>query len=73
MSALGVEVDRERCVGMGQCVFTAPEVFGQSEEDGRVVVLEQRPAEELREVVEEAAEVCPVTAIVLRTQEGAQR
>ncbi|EME53077.1 ferredoxin [Amycolatopsis decaplanina] len=37
-----LEVDRERCVGAGMCVLTAPEVFGQDEEDGRVRLLDRR-------------------------------
>ncbi len=51
-------MDRERCVGAGMCVLTAPEVFGQDEEDGRVRLLDPEPAE-----IGDAAQVCPAAAI----------
>ncbi|WP_233598764.1 MULTISPECIES: ferredoxin [unclassified Amycolatopsis] len=66
MSRPHLEVDRERCVGTGSCVFAAPEVFSQSEVDGRVVVRDNHPGEDQREAVEEAVDVCPVAAILLR-------
>ncbi|GAB3737959.1 ferredoxin [Amycolatopsis oliviviridis] len=53
-----LEVDRERCVGAGMCVLTAPEVFGQDEEDGRVRLLDPEPAE-----VGDAVQLCPASAI----------
>lgn len=34
-----VTAHRDTCVGSGQCVLAAPEVFDQSEVDGRVVLL----------------------------------
>jgi ferredoxin len=58
-------VDRERCIGAGMCVLTAPEVFDQDAEDGRVVPLDHTPAPELEPVVREAAQVCPSGAITL--------
>ncbi|HET6286139.1 MAG TPA: ferredoxin [Amycolatopsis sp.] len=53
-----IEVDRERCVGAGMCVLTAPEVFGQDEEDGRVRLLDPEPAG-----IGDAAQSCPAAAI----------
>ncbi|MGZ4751071.1 MAG: ferredoxin [Oryzihumus sp.] len=43
-----VVIDRERCQGAGMCALTAPAVFDQSEEDGRVVVLDADPAPRAR-------------------------
>nr|WTB28342.1 ferredoxin [Streptomyces sp. NBC_00830]WTB35740.1 ferredoxin [Streptomyces sp. NBC_00830] len=60
-----VEVDRERCVGTGGCVFAAPEVFDQDPEDGRVVVLDPAFGPAHEDDVREAADVCPVKAIRL--------
>ncbi|EMD26332.1 hypothetical protein C791_3461 [Amycolatopsis azurea DSM 43854] len=45
-------------MGAGMCVLTAPEVFGQDEEDGRVRLLDPEPAE-----VGDAVQVCPAAAI----------
>ncbi|MFJ8909787.1 ferredoxin [Amycolatopsis sp. NPDC102389] len=53
-----LEVDRERCVGAGMCVLTAPEVFEQDEEDGRVRVLDHDPAD-----IGDAVQSCPAAAI----------
>lgn len=54
--------DRQVCVGAGQCVLAAPDVFDQDDE-GLVVVLREEPGEEQREAVEEAADTCPSGAV----------
>ena len=38
-----IEADTEVCIGAGQCVMTAPELFDQSDDDGVVIVLEPEP------------------------------
>lgn len=58
-----VEVDVPRCVASGQCVLIAPDVFDQRDEDGMVVLLEEKPAAELHDQVREAALVCPAAVI----------
>ncbi|GAA0644065.1 ferredoxin [Streptomyces malaysiensis subsp. malaysiensis] len=58
-----VEVDVPKCVASGQCVMIAPDVFDQREEDGIVVLLDERPASELHADVRESAVVCPAAAI----------
>lgn len=60
-----IEVDQEGCVGGGQCVFAAPEVFTQRDEDGIVEVLVEHPSEDQIPNVEEAVEVCPAAVIKL--------
>ena len=57
-----VTADREVCVGAGQCVFAAGEVFDQ-DEDGLVVVLQEHPGPAEHENAEEAALTCPSGAI----------
>ncbi|HEX4701998.1 MAG TPA: ferredoxin [Pseudonocardiaceae bacterium] len=57
-------VDREVCVGAGQCVLTAAELFDQSESDGRVVVVRQPQVADLA-AVRDAVGVCPAGAISL--------
>jgi ferredoxin len=58
-----ITVDRERCVGAGQCVLAEPELFDQSEQDGRVVLLNERPAPELAGDVEHVMRLCPSQAL----------
>ncbi len=65
MATYRVEVDATRCVGSGQCVARAPEVFDQREEDGIVVLLLAEPGPERREAVERAALLCPAQAITV--------
>lgn len=58
-----IEADRDVCIGAGMCVMTAASVFDQDAEDGRVLVLETEPPEELAELVREAARLCPSGAL----------
>jgi ferredoxin len=56
-----VIVDGERCVGSGQCVDFAPQVFRQSEEGVSQVI--GQPSAEQEATVREAWDSCPVMAI----------
>jgi ferredoxin len=58
-----IRYDRERCVGSGACAFTLPEIFDQDEDDGRVLVLVERPGNEHRKAIEDVAASCPVWAL----------
>ncbi|MET4324069.1 ferredoxin [Bradyrhizobium sp. RT5a] len=60
-----IEVDKEKCVGGGQCVLATSEVFDQRDEDGVVVLLNDTPGAELHEKVRLAAALCPAVAIRL--------
>ena len=55
-----VEVDRGLCIGSGDCVDTAPDVFQLDDEDKAVVV---DPDGAPLDDVLEAARNCPVSAI----------
>ena len=63
MGQLKVKVDREKCVGAGQCVMAAPDVFDQQEEDGIVILLDESPDESRRAKVTKAARLCPAKVI----------
>ncbi|GLZ12956.1 ferredoxin [Actinomadura sp. NBRC 104425] len=63
-------VDRDKCVGSGQCVMTAEGVFDQSEEDGIVELLDPEPPAEAAADVRLAASLCPAMAI--RIEDAAQ-
>lgn len=58
-----VTSDPQRCVGAGQCVRFAPEVFDQNDDDGVVVVLDTAPPTDLWGAVDEAVDGCPTKAI----------
>jgi len=59
-----ISIDTDRCVGAGQCVLSAPEVFDQGD-DGLVMVLADEPAESEGKAVRQAQEICPSQAITL--------
>ncbi|MER5747244.1 ferredoxin [Streptomyces sp. NPDC059913] len=59
-----ITVDEGKCVGAGQCVLIAPDVFDQRDEDGVAVLLSEETPERERPRVEEAARVCPAAAIL---------
>jgi ferredoxin len=62
-----IEVDRALCIGSGDCVDTAPDVFQLDDEDKAIVV---DPDGADRDLVLEAAGNCPVTAIFVVGEEG---
>jgi ferredoxin len=57
-----IEVDRDICVGAGNCVLTAPDLFDQ-DEDGIVVLLSPEPTAEQEKAVEVAVTRCPSGAL----------
>jgi ferredoxin len=62
-----VEVDRGLCIGSGDCVDTAPDVFQLDDEEKAVVV---DPDGAHVEDVVEAAGNCPVSAITVVGEDG---
>ena len=62
-----IEVDTDLCVGGGQCVMAAPEVFAQRDEDGVVILLQENPPAEQLETVKRAELLCPAAAIRVHT------
>jgi ferredoxin len=59
-----IKADREICIGAGNCVFSAPEVFDQHD-DGTVALLDPDPTAEHDESVRAAVVRCPSGAISL--------
>jgi len=60
-----VEVDRDVCVGAGNCVLTLPEVFDQDAE-GMVTLLEANPPDDDAGLVGRAVRLCPSGAISIK-------
>jgi ferredoxin len=64
-----VIANRERCVGAGQCVLTDPDIFAQSEDDGRVQVLAEDDLDaEAVGSVELAVRLCPMQVLSLEKE-----
>ncbi|MFM8649108.1 MAG: ferredoxin [Actinomycetota bacterium] len=59
-----VKVDYDICASTGSCVQVCPEVF-EVRSDGYLYVLQEEPGEELRDKVEQAADLCPTAAITV--------
>jgi ferredoxin len=66
---VAIEVDRALCYGFGDCVDTLPAVFALDEEDTAIVL--NPDAAPLDDIVE-AAQNCPVDAIVITDEDGQQ-
>lgn len=64
LAPVRVSVDKDMCIGAGQCVVTAPDVFDQ-DDDGMVELLTDSPAEADRDAVKEAEHVCPARVITV--------
>lgn len=58
-----VRVNQQRCVGSGQCVRTAPEVFDQREHDGIVLIIDGAAIDVHAQAIRKAARLCPAQAI----------
>ena len=59
-----VAVLTDRCIGSGNCVIVASEAFDM-DDDGHVVALVHEVEDDARDLVKQAAQVCPVQAILL--------
>ena len=71
MGKLKVRVDEDKCVGAGQCVYAAPDVFDQREEDGIVILLDAEPDPSQAAKVRKAARLY-ATAIELDESAGVE-
>ncbi|MEX0653489.1 MAG: ferredoxin [Phycisphaeraceae bacterium] len=67
---LTVHIDRERCIGSGNCVKLAEQVFEL--DDRSLVRFVAVPGRIDRDSLVEACAVCPVDALAVVTQEGQQ-
>lgn len=57
---LEIRIDRDRCMGSGNCVFWAPDSFDLAD-DGHAIVVDPVATDERR--LRTAAQGCPVGAI----------
>jgi ferredoxin len=66
---LKVKVDRDACIGVGNCVAFAPTVF-QLDKENKAVVLDASSVDV--NTLLEAAKSCPENAIIVEDDEGVQ-
>ena len=64
-----VRIDRDLCIGVGNCVAIAPTAF-KLDEENKAVVLEPSSVDD--DALLEAAESCPANAIIIEDDEGHQ-
>jgi ferredoxin len=67
VNRIRVEVDRDLCIGSGDCVATVPEVF-ELDDEGKAIVLD--PDAAATDDIVEAGRNCPVTAIFVIGEDG---
>ena len=64
-----VRVDRDLCIGVGNCVAFAPSVF-ELDAENKAVVLDPSSVDEF--TLLESAKSCPEQAIIIEDNEGQQ-
>jgi ferredoxin len=66
-----VRVDRELCIGAASCVDIAPDVF-ELDDENRSTVKSSGGASTDEALLREAADTCPMTAVILEDDQGNQ-
>ena len=66
VSDLTVSIDRSLCIGSGNCVNLAPEVFVIDEEN--LVTFTDEPEDIDQDRLQEACMICPVDALAATSQ-----
>jgi len=71
IAGLRVQIDRDTCIGSGNCTKVAPEVFDLDDE--LIATFRDEATGEVdREKLLEAVRVCPVYALLAYNQQGKQ-
>jgi ferredoxin len=64
-----VKIDRDLCVGIGNCVAVAPTVF-KLDKENKAIVQDQSSVSD--EKLMSAAESCPMNAVIVEDDQGNQ-
>ncbi len=64
-----VRIDRNLCIGLGNCVAVAPTVF-KLDKSNKAVVIKQESVDE--DMLMSAAESCPENAVIIEDGDGNQ-
>ena len=67
---LTVRIDRGLCIGSGNCMKVAPEVFEFDDEN--IVAFKAEAGQVVRDRLVDACEVCPVVALIVLDAGGNQ-
>lgn len=70
ISGLTITIDRDTCIGSGNCARLAPEVF-ELDQTGIIAFREDAPDIDPQRLVE-SCRVCPVDALVATDADGQQ-
>lgn len=70
LAGLTIQIDRDLCVGFGDCIEVTPDVF-EFDEEGIAVFKEGNPDVD-KEALLESCSSCPVDALLALDQEGKQ-
>ncbi|PSQ99278.1 MAG: ferredoxin [Bacteroidetes bacterium SW_11_64_17] len=65
-----VRIDRTLCIGSGNCVNIAPEIYVIREDN--IVDFKEAPLDIEQGRLEEAASLCPVDALIVEDEDGEQ-
>ncbi len=57
-----IVVNYDKCTGLGMCEAEAPDLF-EVQDDGSLLVLEEKPGDYKREELEAAVTACPTEAL----------
>lgn len=60
-----IEIFPDKCIGVGQCVVAAPDLFQQNDDDGIVYLVRDDAPADRRDAAITAARLCPTLAIVV--------
>ena len=63
MQKLIIKIQKDRCIGSGQCAIHAPAFFSQSAEDGIVEVIQTEAEMKDFDELTNAEELCPAGVI----------
>jgi ferredoxin len=65
MGCFRIEVDLDLCQGHAMCELEAPDYFSVPKR-GKVEILDNEPADEARDEVQNAVDMCPTHALTIR-------
>lgn len=68
MGCYRIELDEDLCQGHAMCELEAPDVF-KVPKRGPVEIVDPEPADDMREDVERAVEMCPTRALSIVEKE----